>query len=365
MSSCEPSDGLQRDHGFGTGSRRTRTGKPRSSQCPSSSRRHLYVRHSADTSPLPSPPRQRVVGDPQRGDCEKPIGISRGRADRGDPRRRCGTSGVIIVYELGRGTRKSGDRGRGLGRSRTAEQLRRAGHSGEVVIVSDEVHLPYDRPPLSKEVLREDDPAFAMSRSSRASSTTRRASHCCWGSAATAVDTAARTVHAGRGAPSATTNSSSPPVWCPDASRRSRIWPASTCCGPTTRVRSLRSSAGVGAPAVVVGAGFIGCEVAASLRALGVDVVLVEPQPQPLASVLGAQIGALVDPAAPRRRRRRAHRCRRVAEVRGDRLRRVRQVVLSDGCRSRRRPGGGRHRLASGHRLAGRQRHCDGRQTAA
>ena len=40
--------------------------------------------------------------------------------------------------------------------------------------------------------------------------------------------------------------------------------------------------------------GFIGCEVAASLRGMGVNVVLVEPQPTPLASVLGEQIGALV-----------------------------------------------------------------------
>jgi len=45
---------------------------------------------------------------------------------------------------------------------------------------------------------------------------------------------------------------------------------------------------------VVVGAGFIGCEVAASMRGVGVDVVLVEPQPQPLAAVLGEQIGELV-----------------------------------------------------------------------
>ena len=42
---------------------------------------------------------------------------------------------------------------------------------------------------------------------------------------------------------------------------------------------------------MVIGAGFIGCEVAASLRGLGVDVVLVEPQPAPLAAVLGEQIG--------------------------------------------------------------------------
>ena len=58
--------------------------------------------------------------------------------------------------------------------------------------------------------------------------------------------------------------------------------------------QALRRQAGSARHAVIIGAGFIGCEVAASLRALGVDVVLVEPQPEPLASVLGEKIGALV-----------------------------------------------------------------------
>ncbi|MDT5134412.1 MAG: hypothetical protein QOE41_3723, partial [Mycobacterium sp.] len=44
--------------------------------------------------------------------------------------------------------------GGGLAAARTAEQLRRAGCDGSITIVSDEVHLPYDRPPLSKQVLR-------------------------------------------------------------------------------------------------------------------------------------------------------------------------------------------------------------------
>ena len=57
---------------------------------------------------------------------------------------------------------------------------------------------------------------------------------------------------------------------------------------------ALRKHADSARRAVVIGAGFIGCEVAASLRKLGVDVVLVEPQPTPLASVLGEQIGELV-----------------------------------------------------------------------
>jgi NADPH-dependent 2,4-dienoyl-CoA reductase/sulfur reductase-like enzyme len=90
----------------------------------------------------------------------------------------------------------------------------------------------------------------------------------------------------------------------------------------------LRGEAGSARHAVVVGAGFIGCEVAASLRGLGVDVVLVEPQPAPLASVLGEQIGSLVA---------RLHRAEGVdvrcgigvGEVRG--TDKVEKVVLSDG----------------------------------
>lgn len=57
---------------------------------------------------------------------------------------------------------------------------------------------------------------------------------------------------------------------------------------------ALREHATTARKAVVVGAGFIGCEVAASLRTLGVEVLLVEPQRTPLASVLGEQIGELV-----------------------------------------------------------------------
>ena len=53
-----------------------------------------------------------------------------------------GTSAGIVIV------------GGGLAAARTAEQLRRSGYGGAVTIVSDEDHLPYDRPPLSKEVLR-------------------------------------------------------------------------------------------------------------------------------------------------------------------------------------------------------------------
>src|SRR6478736_1827164 len=44
--------------------------------------------------------------------------------------------------------------GGGLAAARTAEQLRRSEYTGPITILSEEDHLPYDRPPLSKEVLR-------------------------------------------------------------------------------------------------------------------------------------------------------------------------------------------------------------------
>ncbi|MEJ6538043.1 MAG: FAD/NAD(P)-binding oxidoreductase, partial [Mycobacterium sp.] len=92
---------------------------------------------------------------------------------------------------------------------------------------------------------------------------------------------------------------------------------------------ALRHRAGSARQAVIIGAGFIGCEVAASLRKLGVEVVLVEPQPAPLAAVLGEQVGQLVA---------RLHRAEGVdvrtgvgvAGVRGD-AGQVSAVELSDG----------------------------------
>lgn len=57
---------------------------------------------------------------------------------------------------------------------------------------------------------------------------------------------------------------------------------------------ALRGDAENARRAVVVGAGFIGCEVAATLRANGVEVVLVEPQPAPLLAAIGQQLGDLV-----------------------------------------------------------------------
>jgi 3-phenylpropionate/trans-cinnamate dioxygenase ferredoxin reductase subunit len=216
--------------------------------------------------------------------------------------------------------------GGGLAAARTAEQLRRSGYPGRVTIVSDEVHLPYDRPPLSKEVLRKevDDVALKPREWYDEKDITLRL-----GSAATRLDTAAQTITLADGTQLGYDELVIATGLVP---RRIPSFPdleGVRVLRSFDESMALRTHASVAKRAVVIGAGFIGCEVAASLRGLGVDVVLVEPQPTPLASVLGEQIGELVT---------RLHREEGVdvrtglgvAEVRGDGH--VDSVVLTDGA---------------------------------
>jgi NADPH-dependent 2,4-dienoyl-CoA reductase/sulfur reductase-like enzyme len=215
--------------------------------------------------------------------------------------------------------------GGGLSAARTAEQLRRAEYTGPLTIVSDEVHLPYDRPPLSKEVLRSevDDTALKPREWYDEKDITLRL-----GSAATGIDTAAQTVTLADGSVLGYDELVIATGLVP---RRIPSFPdleGIRVLRSFDESMALRTHASAAKHAVVVGAGFIGCEVAASMRGLGVDVVLVEPQPQPLASVLGEQIGELVA---------RLHRDEGVdvrlglgvAEVRG--AGHVDTVVLTDG----------------------------------
>ncbi len=223
------------------------------------------------------------------------------------------TSGGIVIV------------GGGLAAARTAEQLRRSEYPGAITIVSDEDHLPYDRPPLSKEVLRAevDDVTLKPAEFYEENDIT-----VVLGNGARSVDTAAKSVKLADGSD----------LEYDELIIATGLVPKTIPSFPDLEgirvLRSLEESialrehAGTAENAVVVGAGFIGCEVAASLRGMGVNVVLVEPQPSPLASVLGEQVGALVS---------RLHqaegvdvRCNvGVAEVRG--TGHVEKVVLSDG----------------------------------
>lgn len=181
--------------------------------------------------------------------------------------------------------------GAGLAAVRAAEELRQSGYDGELLVVGDETHLPYDRPPLSKDVVRgeNDDTTLRPREFFDEQRIDLRL-----GSAATGLDRAARRLRLADGSEIAYGELIVATGLTP---RRIPGLPDLAGVHVLRSIddsRALRADLGEGKRALVVGAGFIGCELAASMRGRGMDVVLVEPQPAPLASVLGEQVGALV-----------------------------------------------------------------------
>jgi NADPH-dependent 2,4-dienoyl-CoA reductase/sulfur reductase-like enzyme len=190
-------------------------------------------------------------------------------------------SGVVIV-------------GGGLAAARTAEQLRKSGYAEPVTLVSDEQHLPYDRPPLSKDVLHDSGRGIGDVTLKPAEFYADNDIALRLGAAAQSVDTAAKTLTLVDGFvldyDDLVIATGLEPKRIPSFPDLAGI----RVLRSFDEAMALREHAASARRAVIIGAGFIGCEVAASLRKLGVEVVLVEPQPAPLAGVLGEQIGELV-----------------------------------------------------------------------
>lgn len=190
-------------------------------------------------------------------------------------------SGVLII-------------GAGLAAVRTAEQLRRNEHTEPITIVGAEIHPPYDRPPLSKEMLQREAVTAADVALKPAAFYEQHRIGLRLGCAARTVDVAARTVTLADGDVLGYDQLVIATGLVPN-----RI-PSFADLDGIHVLRSfddclaLRRRAAGARRAVVIGAGFIGCEVSASLRGAGVQVVLVEPQPTPLAAALGEQVGALI-----------------------------------------------------------------------
>ena len=181
--------------------------------------------------------------------------------------------------------------GGGLAAARTAEQLRREDYDGSITIVSAEAHLRYDRPPLSKQVLRSElDDVTLKPREFYDDNDISLL----LGSAAKALDTTKQTVTLDNGTDLRYDEAVIATGLVPRRIPSIPHLPGIHVLRSFDESMALRDEAASARRAVVIGAGFIGCEVAASLRGLGVDVVLVEPQPTPLAAVLGEQIGSLV-----------------------------------------------------------------------
>lgn len=179
--------------------------------------------------------------------------------------------------------------GASLGGLRTAETLRRAGYDGDITLVGDEVHPPYMRPPLSKEGLLGDVQHARIALPHRlAESVTWRL-----GTRAVAADLEARHVVTDAG--------ETLPYSRLVAATGLRPRPVVPSAGPaqgTYRLRTLDDAGRLGAVlrpgtrVLVAGAGFLGCEVAASARRRGCDVALIGSQQVPMQTPLGAELGA-------------------------------------------------------------------------
>jgi 3-phenylpropionate/trans-cinnamate dioxygenase ferredoxin reductase component len=185
--------------------------------------------------------------------------------------------------------------GGGLAGAKAAEALRASGFAGPVVLVGDEPELPYERPPLSKEVLRGEqalDEAFLRPEG--------------WyeengielrlGERAERLDTAGRAVELAGGEripfdrALIATGSRNRSLEVPGADLDGVV--SLRTADDALRIReAARRTTG----AVLVGMGFIGSEVAASLRASGVEVTAVEFLEAPLARVLGVELGRVVE----------------------------------------------------------------------
>jgi 3-phenylpropionate/trans-cinnamate dioxygenase ferredoxin reductase component len=169
-----------------------------------------------------------------------------------------------------------------------ARALRERGFDGRVVVIGDEPHRPYDRPPLSKEFL-----AGAISETDLALETDDDAElQLDWrqGHRATALDPATRSVVLDSGERIAADGV----VLATGA--RARQLPGRTFTGVHTLrtlddAIALRAELVSGARLVVIGGGFIGAEVASTARALGLAVTVVEQLAVPMAGPLGAELG--------------------------------------------------------------------------
>jgi NADPH-dependent 2,4-dienoyl-CoA reductase/sulfur reductase-like enzyme len=176
--------------------------------------------------------------------------------------------------------------GAGLAGHRAAQSARREGFAGELIVVGDEVHPPYDRPPLSKQLLAGEIAAAETFYEQESLDVE-------WvlGAPATGLDLRRSLVALEDGEEVAY-----------DAvvlatGRRAREWPGLPELEGFHTLRSLddtrrlREVVTPGARAVIVGAGFIGCEVAATLRTLGLEeVTMVDVAPYPM-PVLGPEVG--------------------------------------------------------------------------
>lgn len=180
--------------------------------------------------------------------------------------------------------------GASLAGLRAAESLRHNGHEGSIIIVGDERHLPYDRPPLSKQVLtgKSTPEATALHIPDDLGAE--------WvlDTTATGLDLERQRVLLGGGEDVAydglVITTGARPRQLPGAPPGPGVHYLRTLDDSLSLRDDLASSKAL----VVIGAGFIGLEVACSAQDLGVPTVVLEALPVPLERSLGPEIGQAV-----------------------------------------------------------------------
>ncbi|MFJ4081480.1 NAD(P)/FAD-dependent oxidoreductase [Streptomyces iakyrus] len=172
-----------------------------------------------------------------------------------------------------------------------ARSLRKQGYDGRLVVIGEELHRPYDRPPLSKEFL-----AGGIGEADLALEPDDEDLQAEWllGARAAGLDTTPRAVRLTDGREVRADGI----VIATGASARTLPGMDGLAGVHTLRTlddaRALRDELARGGRLVVIGGGFIGAEVASTARALGLDVTIVEAAPTPLAGPLGATMGGIV-----------------------------------------------------------------------
>lgn len=220
--------------------------------------------------------------------------------------------------------------GASLAGLRAVEAARRGGYQGEIVLIGNESHLPYDRPPLSKQMLTDgpnaaNDPIFR----SRGHLEQELAVRLDLGTEATALDVAERVVHCdGREIPydALILATGSTPRRLEGTHHLEGIHTLRTL----DDCRKVREGLTTAKRVVVVGAGFIGAEVASAARARGLATTVVEAAPVPLVRAYGERMGRVCS----RLHERNGVTLRLGAHVQGiEGTDRVEAVRLSDGTR--------------------------------